>query len=123
MGAPSDEKGPNIKEGPQPNVKIAKQFAVSMFAVTFSDWDACVEVGGCPQDGGANDAGWGRKSSACHLCELGRRKDICGLALQNDRQTVPPTLARPRPARQHLGIPVIDAMQTRNACREFFAPW
>ena len=62
MGAPSDEKGPNIKEGPQPNVKIAKQFAVSMFAVTFSDWDACVEVGGCPQDGGANDAGWGRKS-------------------------------------------------------------
>jgi formylglycine-generating enzyme required for sulfatase activity len=28
--------------------------------VTFADWDACVSVGGCPQEGRARDAGWGR---------------------------------------------------------------
>jgi formylglycine-generating enzyme required for sulfatase activity len=33
---------------------------VSRFDVTFADWDACVSVGGCPQEGRASDAGWGR---------------------------------------------------------------
>ena len=28
-------------------------FAVSKFDVTFADWDACVSVGGCPQEGRA----------------------------------------------------------------------
>jgi formylglycine-generating enzyme required for sulfatase activity len=28
--------------------------------VTFADWDACVSVGGCAQEGRASDAGWGR---------------------------------------------------------------
>ena len=30
--------------------------------MTFADWDACVSVGGCPQEGRASDAGWGRGS-------------------------------------------------------------
>jgi formylglycine-generating enzyme required for sulfatase activity len=44
-------------EGPQHKVTIAKPFAVSKFAVTFDEWDACVVLGGCPQ---ASDSGFGR---------------------------------------------------------------
>jgi formylglycine-generating enzyme required for sulfatase activity len=60
MGSPSNEKGRYDNEGPQHKVTIARPFAVSKYAVTFDDWDACVKVGGCPQEGRASDAGWGR---------------------------------------------------------------
>ena len=60
MGSPVNEKGRSINEGPQHSVTIARPFAVSKFDVTFADWDACVSVGGCPREGGANDNGWGR---------------------------------------------------------------
>jgi formylglycine-generating enzyme required for sulfatase activity len=62
MGSPATEKGRSrdYYEGPQHRVTIARPFAVSRFDVTFADWDACVGVGGCPQEGGAGDAGWGR---------------------------------------------------------------
>src|SRR5262249_23008920 len=45
-------------EGPQHEVVLPRPFAVSKFDVTFADWaaarnlwDACVAVGGCPQEG------------------------------------------------------------------------
>ena len=60
MGSPATEKGRYNNEGPQHKVTIAKPFAVSKYEVTFADWDACVSVGGCPQEGRAGDAGWGR---------------------------------------------------------------
>ena len=60
MGSPTTEKGRYIDEGPQHRVTIARPFAVSKFNVTFADWDACVAVGGCPQEGLAADGGWGR---------------------------------------------------------------
>jgi len=60
MGSPSDEKGRYGNEGPQHKVTIAKPFAVSKYDVTFADWDACVSVGGCPQERQASDAGSGR---------------------------------------------------------------
>jgi formylglycine-generating enzyme required for sulfatase activity len=60
MGSPANEKGRFANEGPQHRVTIARPFAVSKFEVTFADWDACVSVSGCPQEGPANDAGWGR---------------------------------------------------------------
>jgi formylglycine-generating enzyme required for sulfatase activity len=47
-------------EEPRHAVTIAKAFAVSKFDVTFADWDACVSVGGCPQEGRAHDLAWGR---------------------------------------------------------------
>ena len=47
MGSPETEKGRYDNEGPQHLVTIAKPFAVSKFAVTFADWDACFLVGGC----------------------------------------------------------------------------
>ena len=40
-------------------VTIAGPFAVSQFAVTFDQWDACVGGGGCDNYRPA-DAGWGR---------------------------------------------------------------
>jgi formylglycine-generating enzyme required for sulfatase activity len=60
MGSPPNEKDHYSDESPQHNVTITRPFAVSKFDVTFADWDACVAVGGCPQGGRANDAGWGR---------------------------------------------------------------
>ncbi len=58
MGSPQDEPERNSDET-QHTVKIAKPFAVGRFAVTFAEWDACADDGGC---GGAKpgDQGWGR---------------------------------------------------------------
>jgi formylglycine-generating enzyme required for sulfatase activity len=62
MGSPVNEKDRSSNEGPQHLVMIASPFAVSVYDVTFDDWDACVRVGGCPREGGANDNSWGRKN-------------------------------------------------------------
>ena len=62
MGSPNDEKDRWPNEGPQHLVTIANAFAVSVYDITFDDWDACVRVGGCPREGGANDNSWGRKN-------------------------------------------------------------
>jgi formylglycine-generating enzyme required for sulfatase activity len=58
MGSPESEPGRNDDEGPQHKVTIAKPFAVSKFEVTFAEWDACVDAGGCEHR--PTDAGWGR---------------------------------------------------------------
>ncbi len=59
MGSPKDEPERSDDEGPQHKVTIAKPFAVGKFAVTFTEWDACVAAGGC---GGykPSDSGWGQ---------------------------------------------------------------
>ena len=57
MGSPATEEGRYDNEGPQHLITIAKPFAVSKFAVTFADWDACVSVGGCPH---VSDSGFER---------------------------------------------------------------
>ena len=46
-------------EGPRRRVTIGAPFAVGVYEVTFAEWDACVEGGGC---GGYEppDLGWGR---------------------------------------------------------------
>src|SRR5262249_2051960 len=57
MGSPKDELGRGNEE--LHSVTIRDLFAVGRFAVTFDEWDACVNAGGCnryrPQD-----RGWGR---------------------------------------------------------------
>ena len=52
----SDESS---SEKPRHRVTIARPFAVGKYEVTFAEWDACVEAGGC---GGhrPGDEGWGR---------------------------------------------------------------
>jgi formylglycine-generating enzyme required for sulfatase activity len=60
MGSPSNEvERDNFTEGPQHHVTFAKPFAVGRFAVTFDEWDACVDDGGC-NGRKPNDQGWGR---------------------------------------------------------------
>jgi formylglycine-generating enzyme required for sulfatase activity len=59
MGSPSTEKNRFVTEGPQHPVTFAKNFAVSKYELTFTDWGACVIGGGC--DGyKPTDENWGR---------------------------------------------------------------
>ena len=57
MASPDEEPGRAKNEGPRHKVTIAREFAVSVFDVTFDEWDACVSVGGCREVG---DSGFGR---------------------------------------------------------------
>jgi formylglycine-generating enzyme required for sulfatase activity len=57
MGSAEFERGRANNEGPQHKVGIPDAFAVSVFDVTFEDWDACVAVAGCPS---VPDSGFGR---------------------------------------------------------------
>jgi formylglycine-generating enzyme required for sulfatase activity len=58
MGS-DDEAERFDNEGPRHKVTFSRPFAVGVYAVTFSEWDACVAAGGC---GGytPSDEGWGR---------------------------------------------------------------
>ena len=59
MGSPDREEGRDDDEGPQHVVYIDYKLAVGVYEVTFSEWEACVNAGGC---GGyvPPDMGWGR---------------------------------------------------------------
>ena len=46
MGSPADERGRDRGED-QVDVTIAKPFAVVRFAVTYAEWEACLDAGGC----------------------------------------------------------------------------
>ena len=58
MGSPATETDRRINEGPQHRVTIAKQFAVSKFALTSKEWQVCVTQRGCHEDA---DDGWGER--------------------------------------------------------------
>ena len=58
MGSPSGEDGRDVGEGPLHRVTIPEPFAVGVYEVTFSEWDACRRDGGCTHNPG--DRGWGR---------------------------------------------------------------
>lgn len=47
MGSPDTEEGRWADEGPQYEVTIGLAFAVGVYEVTFEEWDACVNGGGC----------------------------------------------------------------------------
>src|SRR5262249_18584729 len=58
MGSPAGEPGRKADESPQHAVTIARPFAVGRFVVTYEEWDACINDGGC---GGHKPAPeWGR---------------------------------------------------------------
>ena len=57
MGSPPSEQYRGAES--QHRVTIAAPFAVSRFEVTFDEWDACVEQGGC-HGYQPDDQGWGR---------------------------------------------------------------
>jgi len=59
MGSLPTEKYHVGNEGPQHTVTIVEPFAVSMFELTFAQWDVCITDGSC--DGNKpSDEGWGR---------------------------------------------------------------
>jgi formylglycine-generating enzyme required for sulfatase activity len=86
MGSTADESGHKPTEEPEHKVTIAKPFAVSKFAVTFAEWDACAAHSDCSQ---VDDHGWGTQSPTGDQRELGRREALRGMALQDHRQNLP----------------------------------
>jgi formylglycine-generating enzyme required for sulfatase activity len=60
MGSSVTEPSRDHTEGPQHKVTIPKPLAVGKFEITFSEWDACAEDGGCPNNRKPSDNGWGR---------------------------------------------------------------
>lgn len=60
MGSPSDEAGRYGYEGPQHKVTV-EPFLIAETEVTFDQWEACVEDGGCGRYA-PGDRGWGRGS-------------------------------------------------------------
>ena len=61
MGSPEGEEGRIGDEGPQREVSVPK-FALATTEVTFDQWQACVDGGGCPSNQTPDDEGWGRGS-------------------------------------------------------------
>lgn len=57
-GSPASEPGRSDDEGPQRRIDIGS-FAASKFEVTFDQWAACVDDGGCTSNGTPSDEGWG----------------------------------------------------------------
>ena len=57
MGSPENELGRRNGEGPLRTVEITS-FKLGTYPVTFEEWDACVEDGGCSHQ--PSDMGWGR---------------------------------------------------------------
>ena len=47
MGAPADEAGSDATEIPRHRVDFAAPFAIGAYEVTFGQWYACVDAGGC----------------------------------------------------------------------------
>jgi len=63
MGSPESEAERSDNEGPRHQVTIGAPIAVGKYEVTFEQWDACVDAGGC--DGHrASDNGLGRENRA-----------------------------------------------------------
>lgn len=58
MGSPESEDGHQSNEAPQRVVAFRRPFAIGQFEITISDWDACVQDGGCKLK--IKDEGWGR---------------------------------------------------------------
>lgn len=58
MGSPPGERGRAPDEGPVHTVTFDRPFAIGVYEVTFANWRACINDGGCSHFPG--DEGWGR---------------------------------------------------------------
>ena len=76
MGSPASELGHSDNETPVHDVTVARAFALGVHEVTFDEFDACHEAGGCddspPTTGWMAKLGWGRTGG----WERGRRPVI-----------------------------------------------
>jgi formylglycine-generating enzyme required for sulfatase activity len=57
MGSPEDEVELRDHREEERRVRV-REFAIGKFEVTFAEWDACVDAGGCSYS--PDDEGWGR---------------------------------------------------------------
>jgi formylglycine-generating enzyme required for sulfatase activity len=81
MGSPPTEAGRREAEGPQHTVTIARPFAVGKYEVTFEEWDACVQAGGCKHI--PDDDGWGRgKHPVIHVSWRDTKEYLAWLSLK-----------------------------------------
>jgi formylglycine-generating enzyme required for sulfatase activity len=60
MGSPPNEAGRDDDEGPQHLVHVPA-FSIGKYDVTFDEWDACVNAGGCSKHPSDEDGGRGRR--------------------------------------------------------------
>jgi formylglycine-generating enzyme required for sulfatase activity len=60
MGSPDTQPLRDKDEGPLHVVTIRRPFAVGKFAITFDEWDACADDGGCNGYHPGDPEGWGR---------------------------------------------------------------
>lgn len=63
MGSPDNERGRDNDEEPQHRVTIADAIAVSVYEITWDEWEACSRDGGCEDvsdRGFVADDGWGK---------------------------------------------------------------
>jgi formylglycine-generating enzyme required for sulfatase activity len=60
MGTPPRDKEGFDDERPHHLARIAKPFAAGRFAVTFDEWKACADDGGCKSHPSPSDSGWGK---------------------------------------------------------------
>ena len=58
MGSPDGESGRDDDESPRHRVVFGYRFAVGVNEVTFAEWDACANAGGCAEYR-PDDEGWG----------------------------------------------------------------
>ena len=61
MGSPARERGSSGDERPIHRVRIDYQFAVGVYEVTFDEWYACIDGGGC-ENHLPGDERWGRRN-------------------------------------------------------------
>jgi formylglycine-generating enzyme required for sulfatase activity len=60
MGSSPSETGRSGSESPRHDVGIQYKLAVGKYAVTFDNWQSCVNDGGCQSNTTPGDSGWGR---------------------------------------------------------------
>ena len=63
MGSPANERGRDDDEGPQRRVEIDYKFAVGTYEVSWAEWEACANLGGCDGSGPQGEGGdesWGK---------------------------------------------------------------
>ena len=91
-------------KGPQHEVTIAKPFAVGRFDVTFDEWQACVDAGGCTKS--PDDRGWGKQKRPVIKCPVGNdAKEYTRLAVAPDRQSLTACSARRNGNMLHVPAP------------------
>ena len=75
MGSPDTERGRYAYEGPQREVTI-EPFAIGVHEVTFDQWAACLEDGGC-RGHEPGDAGFGRENKPALYISWRDAQSLC----------------------------------------------